>query len=218
MRRAGRSTLTFGASNMNSHQRIWLAILIAFTAVNVRPQRKPRASTVFQVGVDYDARRFLSSTERNTFRKVYPHFDAPRTEKNWEWKDVDPLGVFSPEENRKRRRELFLFEYSSEARPNENSPTEAQQALAAVLREQFGDATILLGRKTIKIVVPYAERYEGKIPSRNLLEKTARLGLQWAEVGGVNLYIYNGPALMSRYKSGYVNLADRNIDQPTKHH
>ena len=215
---AARSTLTFGACNMISHRQIWLAVLIALAAVSANGQSKPAHSTVFRVGVHYDARQFLSNTERNTFRNVYPHFDEPRTEKNWEWKDVDPVGLFSPEENRKRRRELFLFEYSSEARPEEDSPTEAQQALAPVLREQLGDATILMGRKTIKIVVPNTERYEGKIPLRNLLEKTARLGLQWAELGGMNLYIYNGPALMSRYKSGYVSLADRNIDQPAKQH
>lgn len=212
------SALAFGARSMISNRQIWLALVIAFAAVNTNAQSKPRGSTAVQVGVDYDARQFLSNTERNAFRKIYPRFDEPRTEKSWEWKDVDPLGIFSPEENRKRRRELFLFEYSSEARPTEASPTEAQEALAPVLRQQLGDAMILMDRKTIKIVVPYTARYEGKIPLRNLLEKTTRLGLKWAELGGANLYIYNGPALMSRYKSGYVSLADRNIDQPTKRH
>jgi len=199
---------------MLSHRHFLPTILLALSAISANAQSKSRTSAVFRIGVQYDARQFLSATERNTFRKVYPQFDEPRTEKNWEWKDIDPIGLFSPEENRRRRRDLFLFEYSSAARPNEDPPTEAQESLASVLRNQLGDPTILMGRKTIKIVVPYTERYEGKIPLSNLLEKTARLGLQWAELGGTNLYIYNGAALMARYKSGYVSLADRNIDQP----
>lgn len=200
---------TFGAYNYVPHRQFWLTVLIVIAAITATAQTP-------QIGVRYDARQFLSVTERNTFRKLYPQFDKPRVEKNWKWKDVDPLGIYSPEENRRRRRELFLFEYSSVAPPDEDLPTEEQQALEPILRKQLSDATVLMGRNTIKIVVPYTERYEGKIPSRNLIEKTARLGLQWAELGGVNLYIYNGPVLMSRYKSGYVSLADRDIDQPIR--
>src|SRR2546425_11469015 len=49
---------------------------------------------------DYDARIFLSRTQKITFKRLYPDFDEPRAEKNWEWKDIDPLGLYSAEENR----------------------------------------------------------------------------------------------------------------------
>lgn len=156
----------------------------------------------------------MTITERNAFRRIYPQFDEPRTEKASEWRDVDPLGVFTPEENRRRRRELFLFEYSATTAPKEEPATDEQLAFETVLKTQLNDPFVLIGRTSIKIATPYTERYEGKIPLHNLLERTARLGLQWAQVGGSNLYIYNGPILLSRYKAGYVSIANRYIDRP----
>lgn len=169
-----------------------------------------------QANIDYDARQFLSVVERNTFRLTYPEFDQRRVEKKWEWRDVDPLGLFSPEENRRRRRELFVFEYSALVAPKEQPATDEQLAFSAALKKQLENPLILIGRESAKIVTPYTSRYEGALPNRNLLQRTAQLGLQWAQVGGANLYIYNGPILLARYKSGYVSLGNRNIDQPRK--
>lgn len=201
---------------MQFRQLVLTSLITLAVVASVRAQDKPRELVAPQLGVEYDARLFLSATERTALRKVYPNFDEPRIEKNWEWKDVDPLGLFSTEENRRRRREAFLFEYSAETRPNEEESTADQQAFEAILRRQFDDPTILMGRNTIKIITPYTELYEGKLPLHNLLEKTARLGLQWAQVGGTQCLIYNGPILMSRYKAGYVSLADGNIDRPAR--
>src|SRR2546425_8384917 len=87
---------------------------------------------------DYDARIFLSRTQKITFKRLYPDFDEPRAEKNWEWKDIDPLGLYSAEENRARRRELFLYEYSPSARnPSDREPTREQLAFRAILSNQF---------------------------------------------------------------------------------
>ncbi|HYN24604.1 MAG TPA: hypothetical protein VES69_06115 [Pyrinomonadaceae bacterium] len=72
-----------------------------------------------------------------------------------------------------------------------------------------------MSNASVKLSVPYTERYERKaLPSSNLLEKLAQLGLEWAQVGGRNLYVYNGKILLAKYESGYVSLADLNIDRP----
>jgi hypothetical protein len=174
-----------------------------------------RSVPSYRPGEEYDARRFLSPTELVSFKRAYPDFDEPKVEKKWEWRDVDPLGLFSPAENRERRRKLFLCEYSgSEIDPSDGEPSEAQMAFKTVLESQFENATLFLGHSTIKVSTPYTEEYDRRLPTRGLLEKTAKLGLQWAQVGGVDLYIYNGPILMSWYKAGYVSLADLNIDRP----
>ena len=165
-------------------------------------------------GIEYDSRGFLSPTERNAFKRVYPDFDEPRAVRDWEWKDVDPLSLFSAAENRLSRRTLFLLEYDVSAIPVEDEPTEEQQAFQVVLEKQFEQPTITMRCLTVKISVPYTDAYEKKLPVRNLLEKTARFGLQWAQVGGASVYIYNGAILMSRYRSGYVSLADPQIDRP----
>ncbi len=80
-------------------------------------------------GIEYEARLFLTETQNFTFKKVFPDFDEDKAEKKWEWKDVDPLGLFTPEENRKKRRELFLYEHSAYAiHSNEDETPEIQKA------------------------------------------------------------------------------------------
>src|SRR5438270_3491962 len=108
--------------------------VIAFAATVIAQELRHNISALLS-SVEYDARQFLSAAERNTFRKLYASFDKPRVGKNWEWQDVDPVGLFSAEENRRRRRDAFLFEYSSSTRPNEESPTNEQQGSRIRTRE-----------------------------------------------------------------------------------
>jgi len=191
-----------------------LSLVLMPLALADAQSTRDKAPVTPRPGERVDGRQFLSSTERNAFRRVYPDFDEPRAVKDWEWKDVDPLGLFAAAENRLRRRTLFLIEYDASAVPAEEEPTEEQRAFQVVLEKQFEEPTIIMRRRTVKISVPYTDAYEKKFPVRNLLEKTARFGLQWAQVGGATLYIYNGAILMSRYRSGYVSLADPHIDRP----
>jgi len=71
------------------------------------------------INKNYDSRLFLSKTQVLIFNKLYKDFNNKLELKN-EWKDVDPLNIFTPDENRKRRRELFLYEFDS------NSMTETE--------------------------------------------------------------------------------------------
>ena len=182
----------------------------------------------FKPGHSYDARLFLSKTEINLFNRLYPKFDEKRLEKEWEWKDVDPLELFTPAENRKRRRELFLYEYSPNALlPFEKEPNQNQLAFMAVLKNRFPGTEFLMTSKTVKIISLYEPNYddlttlrktEPRIPHpKNILELSAQLGLQWSNFNGSFLYIYNGPILMSKFKSGYVSLAFPNIDRSMEH-
>jgi len=66
----------------------------------------------------------------------------------------------------------------------------------------------------IKISIPYTNNYENIKIYKNLLEKLASLGLQWSQIGGNNLYIYNGNILIGKYKSGFVTITNFNIDRP----
>jgi hypothetical protein len=169
----------------------------------------------YVTATNYDARLFLTKTQIVSFDRLYPEFDSSKAVKNWEWKDVDPLGLFSPEENRTRRRELFLFEYTSTTIDN-TSPTEEQLAFKLLVSQRIEGAQILIDKSNIKILSPYTDSYERDLPLRSLLEKLSDLGLQWGQTGGINLYIYNGNVLMGKYKSGYVSLSDLNIDKPFK--
>ena len=182
----------------------------------------------FQPGYSYDARLFLSKTEINLFNRLFPNFDEKRLEKEWEWKDVDPLALFSPAENRKRRREVFLYEYSpNDLLPTEKEPTKNQNTFLTVLKNRFPEAEFLMTSKTVKIISRYEPSYDDLPtlrkadlsipPAKNILELTAGLGLQWSNFNGSSLYIYNGPILMSKFKSGYVSLAFPNIDRPIEH-
>ena len=63
-----------------------------------------------KLNVDYDARQFLSKIDIIAFNHKFPDFDEKPVAKNWEWKDVDPLGLYTPEQNRQTRRDIFLFE------------------------------------------------------------------------------------------------------------
>ena len=166
-------------------------------------------------GIIYDARMFLSKTQTVSFNKLYPDFDSAKAIKEWEWKDVDPLGLFTPEQNRERRRQLFLFEYDPKTIGTE-TPTTEQLALKIIVTQRIEGAEILFDNSNIKIISPYTTSYEKDLPLKSLLEKLADIGLQWGQTGGQNLYIYNGNILLGKYKSGYVSLSDLNIDKPFK--
>jgi hypothetical protein len=85
---------------------LFFILLAPFGAIAVETQKD---SYVIELDQDYDARIFLSRTQASLFNRLYPDFGQTRLEKDWEWKDVDPLGLFTPEENRKMRRDLFLY-------------------------------------------------------------------------------------------------------------
>jgi hypothetical protein len=165
------------------------------------------------IGIIYDARMFLSKTQTVSFNKLYPDFDSVKVVQQWEWKDVDPLGLFTPEQNKERRRELFLFEYNPKIVGTE-SPTTEQLAFKIVVTQRIEGAEILLDNSNIKIISSYTTFYEKDLPIKSLLEKLADLGFEWRQTGGQNLYIYNGNILLGKYKSGYVSLSDLNIDKP----
>lgn len=167
------------------------------------------------VGVQYDSRPFLSITQRNSFKSIYPEFDEDKPHKDWEWKDVDPLGFFSASENRSRRRDNFLFEYSPDVMlPVSGEVTSAQKGFRELVKAQIAGAVVMIDSKNMKIISPYAEGYEKDFPACNLMEKLATLGLQWAQTGGHNLYIYNGRIFLGSFKSGWVSIANHNIDKP----
>lgn len=175
-------------------------------------QPKP---TKFATEINYDARLFLSKTQTVAFNRLYTDFDSVKAIKDWEWKDVDPLGLFTPEQNRVTRRELFLFEYAPKTIGTE-IPTTEQLAFKLLVAQRIEGAEILMDNSNIKILVPYTNSYEGNLPIGSLLEKLADLGLQWGQSGGRNLYIYNGSILIGKYKSGYVSSTNLNIDRPFK--
>lgn len=204
---------------------LFTILIIALISTHAAAEKIRTNTSEIQLDHSYDARKFLSRTQINIFDKLYPNFGEKKLEKDWEWKDVDPLALFTPEENRKRRRELFLYEYSPNTiLQSETSPIQDQLAFKSVLQNLFPEAVILITSKTIKLISRYEPSYDdlptlrkhgqGMPPLRNILELTADLGLQWSTVGGSTLYIYNGAILMSRFKSGYVSLADTYIDRP----
>jgi hypothetical protein len=201
------------------------AIIILALAVSDAAAKSQTNISDLELDHSYDARIFLSKTQVNLFDKLYPNLGEKRLEKEWEWKDVDPLALFTPEENRKRRRELFLYEYLPDAiLPSETEPNQDQLAFKSVLQSRFPEAVILMTSKSAKLLSRYEPSYDDlpslrkpdlRMPSpKNILELTADLGLQWSTVGGSTFYIYNGSILMSRFKSGYVSLADPYIDRP----
>jgi hypothetical protein len=204
---------------------LFVILIIALIVPHAAAEKSQTNTSVIELGHSYDARKFLSRTQVNLFDKLYPNFGEKKLEKDWEWKDVDPLALFTPEENRTRRRELFLYEYSSDTvLSSENEPNQDQLAFKSVLQNRFPEALILMTSKTVKLVSRYEASYDDLPtlrkpdlsipPPKNILELIADLGLQWSTVGGSTLYMYNGPILMSKFKSGYVSLADRYIDRP----
>ena len=164
-------------------------------------------------GIIYDARMFLSKTQTVSFNRLYPDFDSVKVIQQWEWKDVDPLGLFTPEQNKERRRELFLFEYNPKIVGTESLTTE-QLAFKIIVTQRIEGAEILLDHSNIKIIFSYTTFYEKDLPIKSLLEKLADLGFEWSQTSGQNLNIYNGNILLGKYKSGYVSLSDLNIDKP----
>jgi hypothetical protein len=167
--------------------------------------------------IDYDARRFLSNIEVVDFNRVYPKFDEERTEKNWEWKDVDPLGLFTPAENRQRRRDIFVFEITPKALlETDGKPSPEQDAYKKVIEVETPGIIVLISHQTAKILSPYSDKYEKDDQTfrESLLTRTAIWGLRWAQVGGANLYVYNGNVLISRFSQGYVALPSLVVDNP----
>lgn len=170
-----------------------------------------------KLNVDYDARQFLSKADVIAFNRVFPDFDGKRPEKDWEWKDVDPLGLDTPAKNRQIRRDFFLFELTPQnLQDNAGSPSSDQIAFKQVLERESPSIEVLLTARTAKILCPFTEGYEtnGTTFCENLLMKTAGWGLRWSQVGGKSLYIYNGNILISRFKYGYVSLPSSDIDRP----
>jgi hypothetical protein len=171
------------------------------------------STDTFFKAINYDARLFLTKNQIVLFNRLYPEFDKSKAVKNWEWKDVDPLGLFTPEENRSRRRELFLFEYTPMTIEN-ISPNKSQLTLKELLSKKIEGAQIIIDKSNLKILSPYRKSHELELSPRSLLEKLSDWGLLWGEKGGNNLYYYTGNVLIGKYKSGYVSLVDLNIDKP----
>lgn len=184
----------------------------AYPRVQVERWACPKAN-------ECDARLFLSETEIVAFNTLYPKFDEDErpVEPGWAWMDVDPAAILTVAENRLHRREQFLFDYVASAMKDTGPPTEAQAALRLVLETQHSGAAVLLSSTTLKLIVPYTQLYDDEPPDpASLLEKVARIGLQWGQVGGIDCLLYNGPILLARYRAGYVGLADPQIDRPPK--
>jgi hypothetical protein len=75
---------------------------------------------------------------------------------------------------------------------------------------------VLISHQTAKILSPYSDKYEKDDQTfrESLLTRTAIWGLRWAQVGGANLYVYNGNVLISRFSQGYVALPSLVVDNP----
>jgi len=170
-----------------------------------------------KLNVDYDARQFLSKVDIIAFNRAFPNFDEKRTVKDWEWKDVDPLGLYTPAQNRQTRRDIFLFELTPQnLQDHAGTPNSDQMAFKQVLEKESPGIEVLLTTHTAKILSHFTESYETNDTSfrESLLMKTASWGLRWSQVGGKSLYIYNGNVLISRFKDGYVSLPLSDIDHP----
>ncbi|CAA7195562.1 hypothetical protein [Chryseobacterium potabilaquae] len=165
------------------------------------------------VGKSYDARMFLTNTQKVTFNKIFSDFATTAVNKNNKWNDVDPIKIFTVAENRLNRRNLFLYEYNPEEIGN-SKPTEQQIVFKSILEKNIKNSVVLLDSNDIKISFPYTESYEKINMQKILLEKLSYLGLQWSQLEGDNLYIYNGNILIGKYKSGYVSLTNLIIDKP----
>ena len=166
--------------------------------------------------VDYDARQFLPKMNVIAFNRIFPNFDEKTVVKDWEWKDVDPLGLFTPAQDRQTRRDIFLFEVTPQnLQDNAGTPNSDQVAFKQVLETESPGIQVLLTAHTAKILSPFTASYEtnGVSFRQNLLTRTAGWGLRWSQVGGKSLYIYNGNVLIGRFKDGYVSLPLSDIDR-----
>lgn len=172
-------------------------------------------STNFLIGKNYDARNFLTKTQTVTFNKIFVDFDNRINDSKNEWNDVDPLKIFTNIENIQNRRKLFLHEFDFE-KIGSSMPSEQQLAFKSITEKNIKNSLVILDANDIKISFPYTETYQKDNIQRNLLEKLSDLGLQWSQVGGDNLYIYNGNILLGKYKSGYVSIANLKIDNVVK--
>jgi len=80
---------------------LFTIIIIALIAPHAAAEKSQMDTSGIELDHSYDARKFLSTTQVNLFNKLYPDFGEKKLEKDWEWKDVDPIALFTPEENRK---------------------------------------------------------------------------------------------------------------------
>jgi hypothetical protein len=111
--------------------------------------------------VDYDARQFLSKNDVVAFNRVFPDFDEKPVVKDWEWKDVDPLGLFTPAQNRQTRRDLFLFELTPQnLQDNAGTPNSDQIAFKQVIEREYPGFQVLLTAHTVKMLWPFTTKYE----------------------------------------------------------
>ena len=190
-----------------------LLFLFVFFICFVSKSQKPKSYTQYSTEVYYDCRLFLSSSESIALKKIYTNIDDDIETKNWEWNDVDPLALFTPDENRLERKKRFLFDNDSSAIEN-STPSDEQIKFSQSINENISNSNTLIDKSNLKIVLQYTFSYEDSLPIENLLKKLSELGLQWSEVGGHNLYIYNGSILIGIYKNGKVAVSDVNIDKP----
>lgn len=196
---------------MNKISFFLLVTLLFFNSIG----KSQTNSIDIQVAVDYDARLFLTNTQKITFNRLYPKFDKKLVIADWEWSDVDPIALFDEDENRVRRRENFLFELNPYLLRG-HEPNLEQDAFKILIENQIIGSEVLIDRYNAKILIYYTSVYD-KLDNnglRSLLEKISELGLNWAQTGGDNLYMYNGNILMGRYKSGFVSIPNMNIDKP----
>ena len=134
---------------------IGLTVFFLWISVSFCQTKSANVST----DIIYDARIFLSKTQTVSFNKLYRDFDSIKAITKWEWKDVDPLGIFTPEQNRERRRVLFLFEYDPKNIGPE-APSTEQLAFKLIITDRIKGAEILLDNSNIKIISPYTTSYE----------------------------------------------------------
>lgn len=187
-------------------------VLLFFCVLSSILFHSQNSENKFVINKNYDARLFLSKTQRVTFDKIFPEFDSRTIDSLNEWNDVDPLKIFTFEENRKRRRELFIYEINPE-QIVKSEVSELQKSFEMLINNNIPNSIIKINSTDIKILIPYTISYETTKINQQLLEKLSDLGLQWSQVGGNNLYIYNGNILIGKYKSGYVVLTNTTIDQ-----
>ena len=190
-------------------------LLFLFLTSLVSKSQTPESNPQYSIEVYYDSRFFLSNSESFKLTEIYPSIDDVVETKNWDWNDVDPLALFTPDENRLERRKRFLFDYDSSAIQN-STPSDEQLKFCQNIKENIPLSMILLDKSNFKIVLEYTISYKDNLPIENLLKKLSELGLQWSEVGGNNLYIYNGCILIGMYKIGKVVACNLDIDKPFK--
>lgn len=200
---------------------IILLFILTFNSNCYNANNISRTLIEYEFSIKYDARLFLTEEQRILFNSFFPRFNSNVKYDEWEWQDVDPLKLLTPEENRFRRREHFLFEITPQKLPNfDNSPTQNQIVFGNNLKKIISNSDIFMTDNTIKINLKFDPKYDiyfnkyylsNQAP--NILKLTATLGLEWIKIGGTSLYFYNGSILISKFYVGYVILVNQLIDK-----